>query len=202
MTGETKITLSDAELAIVQETEWILTKHRIFTTVFSLFNDGLEGIKESISQNKNLAMPEILSAIPKIYKGENYRLFPYVIMDYPAVFSKQNIFALRAMFWWGHFFSITLVISGKYKEAFGQNILSKLKNAPGCFYICVNEDEWEHNFDTENFIEMADASIKIIEKILDKTFLKIALRYPLTQWNDMPALLKDGYDKIIKLMED
>jgi hypothetical protein len=51
----------------------------------------------------------------KISRGENYQLLPYIILDYPSYFSRNNIFAVRTMFWWGNFFSITLHLSGDHK---------------------------------------------------------------------------------------
>ena len=54
----------------------------------------------------------IVQSTPKIAKGENYLQLPYVLLDYPRCFDKENIFAIRTMFWWGNFFSITLHLSG------------------------------------------------------------------------------------------
>lgn len=202
MAEKTKITLSDAELGIVQETEWILTKQNIITAVYTLFHERIADIKNSVLINPSLNLPEILSAIPKINKGENYRLFPYVIMDFPAVFSKENIFALRTMFWWGHFFSVTLHLSGKYQLLYADNIKQNLKQNGKDFFVCINENAWQHNFETENFIAVKDITAEKLDAIINKPFFKIALKYSLQQWNSMPQILEDAYQQILKLVGD
>jgi hypothetical protein len=200
MTEKTKIALSDAELAIVQETEWILTKQNIIKAVYTLFHERIADIKNSVHDNPSLKLPEILSAVPKINKGENYRLFPYVIMDYPSVFSKENIFALRTMFWWGHFFSVTLHLSGKYQLLYAANIKRNLKQNADDFFVCINDNAWQHNFETENFIAVKDITDKEMQIIINKPFFKIALKYSLQQWNSMPQLLEGAYHQILKLV--
>ncbi|MEO7045660.1 MAG: hypothetical protein ABI091_10175 [Ferruginibacter sp.] len=202
MTEKTKITLSDAELAIVQETEWILTKQNIIKAVYNLFEDRITSIKISVLDNSELKLPEILSAVPKINKGENYHNFPYVIMDYPAVFSKENIFALRTMFWWGNFFSVTLHLSGKYQLLFANNIQRNLKQNGTDFFVCINDNAWQHHFDPENFIAVKELREAELQGIINKPFFKIALKYSLQQWNSMPQLLEDAYYKVLKLVGD
>lgn len=190
-----------AELLIVQDTHWILTKASIINKVFKIFNNQVSSLKNVLESGDQFFLPEIKSAVPKIYKGENYRSFPYVIMDYPAVFSKEHIFAVRAMFWWGNFFSITMHLSGNYKNIYGNNILKQLRSTPENFFICVNETEWEHNFDSENYLPgegLTDADAKKIEL---KNFIKVAVNYPLAEWNKMPHLLENGYEALLNLLK-
>ena len=55
----------------------------------------------------------------------------------PAVFSKENIFAIRTMFWWGNFFSISLHVSGKYfKTEIDFSKLSALPERKRIFRMC------------------------------------------------------------------
>src|SRR4051812_7539492 len=114
MTDATKITLSDKELSLVKNVEWILTKQMIIQKVYDLFAGGVETIRSAVINSHSLP-DNVRLSVPKIYKGENYLQLPYVIMDYPRCFDKEDIFAIRTMFWWGNFFSITLHLSGIYK---------------------------------------------------------------------------------------
>ena len=106
MDNSTKVMLSAGELAMANDKDFILTKQAVISKAAALFNEQIPVIslnfREVVSTEGTL-----ISAVPKISKGENYNGFPYVIMDYPATFSKENIFALRTMFWWGNFISIT-----------------------------------------------------------------------------------------------
>ena len=147
----TKITLSERELEKVMDKEWILTKRAVTEKVYVLLSDEIPVIKDLFAAAV-INDEEIISSTPKIYKGENYQSFPYVTLDYPAVFGKENIFALRTMFWWGNFFSITLHLSGKYKELFFKKIAQNLQEETADLFICVNEDEWQHHFEPENYL--------------------------------------------------
>ena len=65
----------------------------------------------------------------------------------------KDIFAIRTMFWWGNFFSITLHLSGIYKTMFAQKIIAcyeLLKETD--FFICVHEEQWQHHFEKDNYI--------------------------------------------------
>ena len=192
MSDETKVTLSPGELAMAQDPEIILTKTAVIRKAALLFGNMVPGINACFAETLSHD-PAIIASVPKISKGENYKGFPYVLLDHPAVFGKENIFALRTMFWWGHFFSITLQLSGKYKSRF-QNII--FKNLTGDFFIACGEDEWQHHFGEDNFIPFASIPENKKATLSEKHFLKIALRFEVGDWNEMQALLQEGYEKI------
>ena len=130
MEPSANLILSEPELAKVQDANWIFTKHLIMEKAAAI----LRGQVQEINNQFNFllqwdAFKELTATMPKISKGENYLQLPYLILDYPAIFEKNNIFALRTFFWWGNFFSINLHISGIYKTAFQDTLL---KNINGC----------------------------------------------------------------------
>lgn len=117
MESTTKIHLSAEEAGLIDNTEFILTKHRIIKKVYYLFGEINGMMKTELAGFDHL--PESLRQYSgKISRGENYRLLPYILLDYPSYFSKNTIFAVRTMFWWGHFFSVTLHLSGDFKTRF------------------------------------------------------------------------------------
>jgi hypothetical protein len=198
MSDTTKVTLSNGQLAMAGDKNIILTKRAVIETAAALFNSLIPTINESFC-NAITHIENISSSIPKITKGENYNYFPYVILDYPAKFEKENIFAIRTMFWWGNFISITLHISGKYKKNFEENIFARIKLEED-FCVCVAENEWQHHFEESNYkkiSEMNEAEMKAVEQ---KDFIKVALKYELHHWNMMQLILPEGYKKINKLL--
>jgi len=201
MAATTKITLSAKELSLVTNAEWILTKQQIIQKVYLLFSAQIPVIK-SVLTTPGLVLPEeAISSVPKIYKGENYLQLPYVMLDYPRCFSGKDIFAIRTMFWWGNFFSITLHIAGKYKEILGEKIRSNEQLASGRLYIGVNEDQWQHHFEENNFLPLCDLSKEEQLSFLgENDFIKLALKFPLQEWNDMPAMLQEGYHEIAAIL--
>jgi hypothetical protein len=198
MNDTAKLTLSSGELALASDKNIILTKKIIIEKATNLFNEMAKEI--NIIFAKNVQPFELLQqAIPKIYKGENYNAFPYILMDYPSTFEKENIFTVRTMFWWGNFMSITLHLSGSYKTFFETNILQQKETD---FYICVNENQWQHHFEEDNYKLLSTLSANEMNNIKQQNFIKVALKYELHHWNMMQSLLPEGYKKINELLEN
>lgn len=201
MNTETKIHLSKLEKELIQNKEWILTKRSVTNKVYRLFGEMHAIYKEIAEQEVSSFIDSLKGSGGKISKGENYKELPYVIMDYPALFTKENIFAVRTMFWWGNFFSISLHLSGKKFQL--QNDLSKLffylkeKN----FYICVNEDEWQHDFESSNYIAVSDLNESSFRKISKRNFFKISKRLELNKWNATPQFLQKSFKEIIEFLK-
>ena len=201
MADTTKITLSDKELSLVTNTDWILTKHVIIEKVYGLFAANIPVIKSVLAKAGTVLPDEVRSSVPKIYKGENYLQLPYVMLDYPRCFNGKDIFAIRTMFWWGNFFSITLHVSGEYKHALKETLLKNERLTGSQFYIGVNEDQWQHHFEENNFLALGDLTKEQQIKLqAQNDFIKLALKFDLNQWNNMPALLQEGYDKIAGIL--
>ena len=196
MPSATKITLSGKELSLVTNSDWILTKQSIIQKVFERFEECTQSIRQTILQNPRLP-EELRFSIPKISKGEQYRRLPYVILDYPRFFGKEDMFAIRTMFWWAGFFSITIHVSGMYRSLLNMPELYKQVAEAGNAYICISENPWEHHFEEDNYRLMASLTRQELQLLLtDKVFVKIAFRYPLEKWNEMESLFTDGYKKI------
>ncbi|MFX8895293.1 hypothetical protein ABTM96_19365, partial [Acinetobacter baumannii] len=87
----------------------------------------------------------------KISRGEHYEGLPWVMIDYPRYFKKNHFFAIRTFFWWGNFFSLTLQLKGKYQLGFQGSNFETLK---ADWFICVNEDEWQHHFRQDNYVKL------------------------------------------------
>ena len=196
MSEQTKLTLSADELAMVQDRDIILTKRAVIEKAAILFSSvvpEISGIFNEALRRHNIPV----NALPKISKGENYNGFPYVILDYPALFEKENIFAVRTMFWWGHFISITLHLSGKYKIMFAENSLA---NTPADLFIAIGKEEWEHYFDADNYIPALSLTGEHEKIIIERDFLKVAMKFDLKDWNMMIKLLPVGYKQINELL--
>ena len=195
---KTKVTVSAGELATATDKEIILTKRAIIESASALFSSVIPCIDKTFSSLLS-ADKLLIASVPKISKGENYKGFPYVIMDHPASFKKENVFAVRTMFLWGHFFSITLHLSGYCKTYFEQNIYKNLHLEKDIF-IAAREEEWEHHFTDDNFVTSANISPSKLTDIKQRKFLKVALKYELHHWNMMQSVLPEGYEKIRGLL--
>jgi len=200
MPAASKLKLSPEELQLVSDPQWILTKRSIIETVNELFGQLAAAMQPHVAACGHYLPAAVVQPAPKMARGENYLQLPYVILDYPRCFEKENIFAIRTMFWWGNFFSVTLHLSGKYKTAFEKNILRALESGGQEYYICVNEEEWQHHFEPGNYRLAMDLDAGEKAALFARhRFIKIAVRFPLQQWNEMPALLENAFLEMLKL---
>ncbi|MBC7934212.1 MAG: hypothetical protein H7Y86_02470 [Rhizobacter sp.] len=202
MINPAKVTLSAFEAKLVNNSEWILTKHTILQKAGDLLWAQANNINDFFIGHAIVALPELAACPPKISKGERYRELPWVIMDYPAIFSKTSVVALRTMFWWGNFISVTLHLSGKYKQVFENTIAENIKHAPAAFYISNGCREWEHHFGEDNYTPAGELDdIALYQKIVQPSFIKIALKYDLGEWNNMNQLLKEAYSRFAFILQ-
>jgi hypothetical protein len=201
MNTETKIHLSKLETELIKNKEWILTKRSIIDKVVQLFGAMHETYKQVLENEKTLPPEFYKEKGGKISKGENYLGLPYVILDYPALFSKQNVFAIRTMFWWGNFFSISLHISGKNFQI--KNDFSRLLTylAEKKFFVCVNENEWQHDFNPSNYISVAELDEQKQKEIFKRNFFKISKSIKLNEWNETPEFLEKTFKEIIDFLK-
>ena len=58
--------------------------------------------------------------------------------------------------------------------------------------FCIQEDPWQHHLKKNNYRQLANVDRQsLIRQIKSHGFVKLALKYDLKQWNQMPALLEE-----------
>jgi hypothetical protein len=195
----TNVELSKNELELVTNSEFILTKNRIIEKVYKMFGLLSESYKIKLNSFVSCLPEEVFMFSPKIYKGENYLNLPYVMMDHPRVFLKEDVFAIRSFFWWGNYFSITLQLSGKYLQAFKSKIESNLDtvNTAG-YFICINENKWQHHFEETNYKPLNE--IESLQEMFNQPFIKIACKHSLTEWDKATIFFESNYAAMLRLL--
>jgi hypothetical protein len=195
-----KIRLSAEEAELVANADWILTKNAILQKVNQLLGQLQSDQQKHLQPYLNILPPELTAVSAKISKRENYIGLPYLVLDYPRYFDKENQFAIRTMFWWGNFFSITLLLSGVYKEKYAGAIeRSFTRLQEDDFFICVGPDQWEHHFEAGNYTSLKEYNTaSLSHHINSRGFLKLAKRIPLASWDDAENLLLASFSSMIK----
>jgi len=197
--SDTNVELSKNESELVINSEFILTKNRIIEKVYTLFGLLSEDYKNKLLTYKTVLPFEVFLSTPKIYKGENYLNLPYVMLDYPRVFLKDDVFAIRSFFWWGNYFSITLQLGGRFLQAYRNKIEVNLKREVNDdYFICINDAPWEHHFEISNYQSLK--TFDSIEPILNRPFIKIAKQHSLSEWNNAIVFYKSNYENLLQLM--
>lgn len=202
--SEAKIRLSQKEMEVVSNADLILTKNSILQKVNQLLATLQTKQQQHLQSFPSQLPDEVTSSSPKISKGENYNGLPYLMLDYPRFFEKENICAIRTMFWWGNFFSVTLHVSGLLKQQAEGKIISiyPLLKESG-YYCSINEDQWEHHFEKDNYISLTEISATHFQNIItEKPFIKLANKIPLQQWDNAEEILLTYFKQIIEVLAD
>jgi hypothetical protein len=177
---ETKIQLSPAEMDLMCNASVILTKNKILQQVKALLEElQAEMVKTGFGNETH----NIFNVPPKISKGENYLGLPYLVLDYPRVFTQTGTFAIRSMFWWGHFFSSTLHLSGQYATTFRTRIENSYQFFSNeNYFIGIQADPWQHHFEENNYKNINTMSAIQFQNFCRQEHIKIAAKWPLMDW--------------------
>jgi len=196
---QTKIQLLAAEMDLVSSPDIILTKNAILQKL-KLFLEGLQVKQLDILKDYSLQFPEeILKVSPKISRGENYKGLPWLVLDNPRYFQHNNIFAIRTMFWWGNFFSVTLHLSGNNKNSLVEKILTNISDLKDDVHVYEGDDEWEHDLDPESYKRLSSLTNDRFRQITSaNNFLKLAIKFPIDRLEIIEDKLLRGYELLVR----
>ena len=200
MIQQTKIQFLPAEMELVSSPDIILTKNAILQKIKSFYEE-LQIKQQDILKKYSSQLPEeVLKISPKISRGENYKGLPWLVLDNPRYFQHNNIFAIRTMFWWGNFFSITLHISGNNKNNLLKNLTDNVslleKND---FYIYNGTKEWEHDIDPGSYKKLFTINKDELQKTFSaNNFLKIAVKFTVESLETVEDKLLRNYELLVK----
>lgn len=180
-------------MRLVRDPEVILTKNSVMTKVVEMMaqlSEGYRGVWEGRATGMG-------ATSPKISRGENYLGLPWVILDYPRFFGREDVFAVRTMFWWGHALTITLHLKGKYRELYLPVIerdWTVLANAG--FHVGLSADEWRHEHVPDNY-----GVLKGPEGLrATREFLKLSAAVELHRWDEAPVLMTDAFKTLMSVL--
>jgi len=200
MIQQTKIQFLPAEMVLVSSPDIILTKNAILQKIKSFLEELQIKQQDILKKYSPQLSEELLNISPKISRGENYKGLPWLVLDNPRYFQHNNIFAVRTMFWWGNFFSITLHLSGKNKEDLLKKIMKKFSVlAESNFYVYTGQKEWEHDFDPNSYKRISALTKDELKKIsAENSFLKLAIKFPIDSLGAIEDKLLRNYELLVK----
>lgn len=190
---------SAEEATLAANAAWLLTKHSIIQKVYRLFGALSEEYRSALAGYPGLLPEEVVAISPKIYKGEQYRLLPYVMMDFPRFFDHSDALAIRSLFWWGNHFSVHLLLGGKYKMQFAPAVAAGLAGLPRqSWYFQVTEAPWEHHFEPDNYQPLhRNAALNLSGK---GNYLKLATLLPITGAAEAPAFFSVSFKTLLGIL--
>ena len=185
---------------LVSSPDIILTKNAILQKIKAFF-EGVQIKQQEILKDYSSRLPgEILKISPKISRGENYKGLPWLVLDNPRFFQHNNIFAIRTMFWWGNFFSITIHLSGNNKTYFRQRLIANISLLrKHDVYVYKGTGEWEHDLDPHAYMLLSGLNDGELETIFSaNNFLKLAIKFPIDSLEAVEDKLLRNYELLVK----
>ena len=196
-----KILFSPAESQLMNDASVILTKNTVLQKVKELFIELQSRMQDEVVPN---AGNNVFAIPPKISKGENYLGLPYLILDYPRVFREGNILAIRSMFWWGHYFSSTLHLSGIHREKVQEKIENNYHRfASEGYFIAIHEDQWLHQFEKDVYLPVSQISEEeFVQHCRRFDHLKIGITWPLKDGSAAASSLLKSWKFLVEIGVD
>ena len=194
-----KVTLSPEEWALVSNPDIILTKNAIIDKVYQLLGMVAEQYTRHTTELPDKLKGDWLQVAAKISRGEQYLGLPWVMLDYPRHFAAGDTKAIRSFFWWGHGFSIHLILQGKYREQWIKKADDWLRKGADNWYIDLATDPWQHHFREETCMPIRKVSA---EAVTSHPFIKYSCWFPMQTWNEIPALWENVFQQWIRIPEE
>lgn len=194
------MSLTEKENKYIHDTDFLISKSVIYDKIHKQLEVTRSHIKYVIDRT-NFSFPENTDTkYGKIFKGEYYRSLPYLVLDYPKLFTKKNIFTYRTMFWWGNFFSSTLHIEGEYLKKVRSQIIQNVDVLiKGKTYLSVGDTPWEYHYEVSNY---QLPNLKNIKTVQDCKFLKLSKNFELNDLDKLPKLSEDFFTFLLKFLSD
>lgn len=194
-----KVRLTSEERSLLTQKDFFILKKAVMQKLMELLGLLNEELKKQNPEFHSILPEEVFSNAGKISKGENYRGFPWLVLDHPRIFKKEDVFAFRSLCWWGNEISFTLHLSGKYKT-----ILSspekRLHNLCGKgYFININDTPWEYHFEESNY-RLLDDVLQSEFNIHQHPFLKISKKISIDTAEELISEGSKTYSELIKTL--
>lgn len=183
---EENLFFSREEIQLFENEQFIKTKNKILRKT----ELGLQKLGNKTAEI--CPRLKVVSPPPKVSKGEKHKGLPFVVLDYPRVFNKTDIFAIRTMTWWSKAYSVSLILKGKYLKEYLKPLNKNLVKSHGLFYS-QDGDIWENELTNK-----VSSTTKISETA---DFVKISFQFPLSELNNLKINYFTSLKKLLKLIE-
>lgn len=186
---------SPSELSAIHNKRFFIVKAAATKKIELILSIVRDEIAEEIRTRSLLFPKEVDVVNGKIFRGENYRGLPYLVLDYPKHFSKDSVLAFRTMFWWGNYFSFTMHLQGhalkNERSRLIENHLNLLKRG---IYICTGPTPWEYHYGPDNYtLTQKLGEKKLNSTLTKKDFIKLSVKLDLRSSAKLPDTCRSTF---------
>lgn len=171
---------STNDLELISDSTFFAKKSAIMTHVQHVFATLEQQISDI--QLLNLPIEVIDKQRGKISQGEKYLGAPWIVLDKPAYFSGNDIFAYRHMFLWGQSFTTSFHLSGQFMRMARGKSLKKLIGKDR--YLLTGSNPFIHHYHEQFHRAIEDVDQALMEQL---SYIRIA---EFTNLNDHGTFLK------------
>ncbi|CAN5599844.1 hypothetical protein BH11BAC1_BH11BAC1_15960 [soil metagenome] len=203
MAQVTKITFSETELEAITQPGFFYTKHAALQKVMELLSETERAIRQIVLTQPQIGVHTNIES-PKIFRGENYKLLPYMMLDYPRKFTTETVFAFRSMFWWGNEFSFTLHLQGEAWKFYSEAIIGQIGELKGSdFYCCVNKSPWQYHFEPDNYLPLEEilTNGKWLADLQAADFIKLSRKISVNDFQRVPEYAAETFALLLKILK-
>jgi len=117
------------------------------------------------------------------------------VLDYPRFFSREEVFAIRSFFWWGHYFSISLHLKGKFCRQWLERIqaaaaVGKLVGG----YLSCSGNEFSFNLSAPDYLSVDEKTWPL--ETGSYPFLKISFKISFDEWEKAEQKLMEAFERL------
>jgi hypothetical protein len=170
------VNFSSEEADILKEREFFYARKALKDKLRRLFEGLREALLPHMEDSSRWVAPQGLdSRFGHLASGEYYQDLPYVYLDFPKHFSKQEIFAFRWMAWWGHHFFFAFISQGPCMETHRERLLQGWDQyCQAGLFLGLSEDLWDWRAEPGLVSPVVPATKEAASRLLGKhPFLKL-----------------------------
>ncbi|WP_339815803.1 hypothetical protein [uncultured Imperialibacter sp.] len=195
---------SKEEIDLMGDSELLLTKRKVISKMADRFS-AVEGKFRQImlSESSLHLPPDTLVKAGKVSRGENYKGLPYIVLDYPRLMTRHDVLNIRLLFWWGHYFTLSLHVAGGFWQERKPNILKNIGALTfGKIRFQVDGSPWENDIFSGNFHDLNPSDSVQTLSIEKSTFLRLSYYLPLHEIPNLDEFATKGFKKFMSILKD
>lgn len=178
--------LTKHELDFASSIEYPLLKHEVMLKISALMAQTGQQLSQTFHENQLIDLAQY-----KITKGERYKQMPYIVLDFPQIKGPDFNIVLRTMFWWGHYFTCSLIVKTSLLdlEKTVKNI-KKLKKTR----ILTGSNLWEQELEMDDYSKIPDLNKKQMMKLLESSnYMKLSCKINLRHYTSLAGHATEIY---------
>lgn len=201
MAQNTKIIPTNAELEVACNTNFFDVKRELTTKIVTTLEQYGEKLLEDIIA-PILKKNGTQSTGIKVSRGENFKGYPYIVLDCPRLYSTDTEVICRTIFRWGHGWSLHFTVQGKTFARIIHSLPVFLDSLSTDWRLYTGENIWEQDVDSILFVPVLSLSETALSHIINQQgFLKIATQISLSEAVEWPPFPQQTYQVLFDLLK-